>query len=158
MPDAPGTRLYELENAQELKRLMASLRKSPERLDLAIRKGYREMAKVVRDEARDKAEARRPAKPATGRVRNNQPQHWRDLVRTITSGSLSITPTVSIGSEKVPWVLGHEWGSLTFKQFPAWSNQESYILWSTAKAREEWILKQIGDTLERVINGDDEGE
>lgn len=131
---------------------MRQLRASPERLDLQIRARYREIAGEVRDEARGVAESRRPGGGAsTGRVRAGPQQHWKDLVNSVRSGSTSRAPHVAIGTARVPWAVGHEWGSKgRYRQFPP-ATQAGYILWSTAKRREGQIVDRMGDAVGEVL-------
>lgn len=127
------------------------MRATPERVDLVIRKGFREIAARVRDQARGVAQGRHP--PSGAARRGASKQHWSDLVNSIRSGSTSNSPHVSIGSDRVPWALGHEWGSLRFRQFPPVTT-EGYILWSTAKGQTEQIMRDmeqaIGEALEEA--------
>lgn len=127
MPDAPGTRNVRIEPS--IREYMKILKASPERLDLAVRKRFREAAAEIRDDARGAARANRPDPSKVRSITTERRpkvagrQHWDQLVNSITSGSQSDRPTVSIGSERVPWALGFEFGSLGGphkNQFPAW--------------------------------------
>lgn len=97
-----------------LKELIAGLRQSPDRLDKEFRRRFRELAAEVRDQARSNAQGAYPG----GKASHRGPQHWKDLINSITSGATAETPTVSIGKAAVPWAMGFEFGSNRYPQFP----------------------------------------
>jgi len=89
---------------------MRLLRESPERVDKEVRKRFRDIARDVRDDARSAARAGHPVARFPRTRRGGQ--RWSDLVNSIRSGATSTTPYVAIGSARVPWALGFEFGSL----------------------------------------------
>lgn len=123
---------------------------SDERLDLEVRKVWRKSAERVRDKSRGRAQNARP--PASQRA-NNGPQHWGDLVSSIKSGATGTTPWVSIGSDRVPWALGHEFGSNQFRQFPAWTGKGGgTFFWPTVEEDRPQIVKEGERALEDAFS------
>lgn len=119
-----------------LSELIRDLRKAPERLDKQIRAGFREVAKGVREEARDAAALVRPrSSPAGGRASR---QHWDALVKSITSGADAESPWVRVGSNAVPWAMSFEYGSRRYREFPWRGNSTGagYFLWPSVRANE----------------------
>jgi len=127
------------DKVEGLSELIRELRQSPERLDKAIRARFRIIAKDVRDQARGAAEMLHPHTRVEAR---RTPQHWADLVSSITSGADSDTPWVRVGSNKVEWATSFEFGDRRYRQFP-WqgnSTDAGYFLWPTIRASREEIL------------------
>ena len=121
-----------------LSELIRDLRKAPERLDKQIRAGFREVAKGVREEARDAAALVRPrSAPPAGRARARR-QHWDALIKSITSGADADTPWVRVGSSSVPWAMSFEYGSRRYREFPWRGNSTGagYFLWPSVRANE----------------------
>lgn len=108
MAERDDFKLYSLEYELQIYETIRALRKTPERLDKEIRANFRLIAAKVRDESRARAVARRPAPGARKRKTR---QHWRNLVSTVRSGAEANSPWVAVGSEAVPWAIGHEWGT-----------------------------------------------
>lgn len=100
-----------------IKELVRELKETPDRLDKEMRKEFRDTSRVIRDDARDRAEAARPRPKGEPRPRAKKSYHWKNLVNAITNGADSIGPFVKYGAEKIPGWPGHEWGSDTYPQF-----------------------------------------
>ena len=115
--------------------LVRDLRSEPERLDKELRTGLKNIAVKVRDEARERAGAL------------THPRPGRKVIASLTASSSGKDSRVSIGGPNVPWALGHEFGSLVFKQFPPWRGNKQdagYFLWPTIReAREEEIPRAV---------------
>jgi hypothetical protein len=128
---------------------MAILRQSPERLDLQVRKVFRELAADVRTEARSRASGSHPVAQFPRNRPRRGTQHWKDLVNSIKSGASSTSPTVSIGSDRVPWALGFEFGSLRGpkkRQFPPWrgrGDSAGYFFYPAVRAAEDRIWPEM---------------
>lgn len=142
-----------VEEVVGLKDFMRELRQFPERADLDIRKGFRDIAKDIREDARSRAEN---ARPLRGKSERPSPpvQHWKDLVNTIRSGSTSEAPYVAVGAPKVPWALGYEFGSNRFRQFPAWKGRGAgagYFFWPAVDAANETVLERMGDAIDAAL-------
>lgn len=135
---------------------LALLRLVPGRLDLQVRKQFRELAATVRSEARANAAAARPQRRSLRSTPSRGTGSWRDLVNSIRSGSSDRGPTVSVGSEKAPWVLGFEFGSLRGprkRQFPAWSGNgdaAGYFFYPAVRAGQERILAGMDAALDEA--------
>lgn len=148
---APGTRLVKLEPPAE--EFMKLLRASPERLDLVVRKRFRELSASVRGDARAAAEAAHPT-PHGERKKHEGGQHWRDLVASIRSGSTSASPYIAIGTANVPWALGFEFGGgkrPRTRQFPPWrgkGDSAGYFFWPTVRAAAD----RVGDGMVTAID------
>lgn len=136
-----------------LREWVKELRQAPERLDKPMRAQFREIAAEVRTKARAAAQEHHPpAGPNTGRPHK---QHWSALVSSITSGADSDTPWLKLGSERVPWALGFEFGSRKnrYPQFPVWrgfGRQAGYFFWPAIRAEEpdmkDRMLKAVDET------------
>ena len=157
-----GGRLYDIEVGAELYQLVRALRKTPERLDKQLRADFRQIAERVRDEARTRAEGARP--PKSERIRKT-PQHWKQLVNSIKSGAESTSPFVVIGSDKVPWAIGHEWGtagkvdSLGRTKEGKWpvATKKGYLLWGIVNDRQYELRREIDEAVERLFENVEDG-
>ncbi len=150
--------------AEGLKPFIAELRKSPERLDKEIRRRFRLIAADVRAGARNLASMQHPV-PKFPRTRATQKQHWSDLLTSIQSGADSDTPWVAVGSDKVPWALGFEFGGGLpagrgrrggRAQFPPWRGNDSdagYFLWPTVRDRQDDVVEQMLNAIEETLAG-----
>ncbi len=149
--------------AEGLRPFIAELRKSPERLDKEVRRRFRLIATGVRQVARNLAAMQHPV-PKFPRARATQKQHWKDLLVSIRSGAESDTPFVLVGSDKVPWALGFEFGGSpnqpgfgagrSTAQFPAWRGNDSnagYFLWPTVREREPEVQEQMLNAIEETL-------
>jgi hypothetical protein len=151
MPGSTTKRTVRIE--PDIALVLKALRQSPERLDLAVRKQFREFSAEVREAAREAAARAHPV-ARVQRSRRTQKQHWRDLVNTIRSGSSSAGPTLSIGNDNVPWALGFEFGSFRFRQFPDWRGNDEragYFFWPTVRARTGDIERRIAEALNEAM-------
>lgn len=141
----PGDRLVRVD--PPVATFMKLLRQTPERLDLEVRKRFREIAADVRSEARAAAERERPQATGVRRTVRKSGQHWRDLVNSIKSGSTSASPHVAIGSARVPWALGFEFGAGPGKrQFPPWrgsGDSAGYFFWPAVRERSGEVGRQM---------------
>lgn len=119
------------------------LRKTPERLDLAQRKEFVEVARTVRDEAREKAASGRPL-AVSERTRPTQ-HHWKQFVNSIQAGSTSTRPHVSVGSRTINWMLSFEFGSYRYRHHPWLGNGKNagYFLFPTVRERREEVLDKM---------------
>jgi hypothetical protein len=136
-----------------LRQFMRGLRQAPERLDKDIRKEFREIAATVRDRARAAAWGRRSA-VGGGPKRVRSMQSWRDLVNTIRSGS-NPEPYVALGSDRVPWVLGHEFGSGRYPQFPPWRGNKAdagYFFYPAVRAETQNVVERMAEVVDRVLS------
>jgi hypothetical protein len=124
---------------------MAKLRQTPDRVDLQVRKRFREISAGVRDDARSRASGG-PPPSRIGRPRGGGSWHWKQLVSAIRSGSTSSSPHVSAGNAKVPGALGFEWGSDRIPRFPP-RQREGYYVWPSWMANRKSALKEIGEAL-----------
>jgi len=131
---------FRVEGLRELQR---ELKTSPDRLDKDLRKGMRAIAKEIADTARQRAGSR------------SYPRPGHAVVRSIQASSTGVNSRVSIGGANVPWALGHEFGSLVHRQFPAWRGNKSdagYFLWPTIReAREETIPAMVTSLLNEIL-------
>ncbi len=140
-----GQRAVDIE-IPELRALVRDLRATPERFDKELRGSFREIARAVRDLARQKAEARTSPRPG----------HL--AVRSITSGADSRGPFVRIGNARAPHALGHEFGSQRFKQFPDWSGSSDnagHFFWPAIResrdTTEKFVLEAIDTTFAKAF-------
>lgn len=160
--------LAAFDRIEGLDELIKELRGAPERLDKQVRAGFRKIATRVRDEARAEAGSQHPSGRA--RTRNTQTQHWRDLVKSITSGAEAASPWVKVGSGGLAWALGYEFGSGgspgvraagsgrrrqgPYPQFPPWrgnSTGAGYFLWPTIRGQREEILAGMVEAVETTL-------
>ena len=129
---------------------MRELRQSPERLDLGVRKVWREAAANVRDRARSRAMGSRPATQKTPKRPSSAGTHWKDLVNSIRSGATGSSPHVAIGADRVPWALGFEFGSYRYRQFGAWTGRgmsAGRFFWPTFRAEQPRVAREAIDAL-----------
>lgn len=116
------------------------MRAEPERLDKDLRKRFVEIAEDVADEARSRAAART----------NPRPGH--KVIGTIKASSGGRDARVTLGANDVPWALGHEFGSIQFPQFPAWTGSDSsaglFFYPAVREASREDIPKAMHELLE----------
>lgn len=154
----PTERLVDIE-VVGLREFLAQLRKAPERTDLEIRKRFRVIANRVRDLQRTAAEGAHPKGGAAGTAsrgsRGGRVQHWRDLVNSIRSGTQSDSPYVAIGSDRVPWALGFEFGSLQYRQFPPWrgnGRDAGHFFWPTLRDETARIVDEMGEAVDAALS------
>lgn len=133
-----------------LSELIKAMRGAPERLDKQIRAGFREVAKGVREEARDRASLMRPRSAPS---RREPKQHWDALVKSITSGADSDSPWVRVGSGGLAWGLSFEYGSRRYREFP-WrgsGDDAGYFMWPTIRDNKSEILEAMLDAVEKAL-------
>lgn len=68
-------------------------------------------------------------------------------IRALASGTRA---QIAGGSNGVPWYMGHEWGSIRFKQFPV-KNPEGYALYPTIKANRARMIERYGEVLDELL-------
>jgi hypothetical protein len=149
---ARGTGLVNIEPPVE--DFIRALRQSPDRLDKQVRKAFRESSKRVRDDARKRARGIRhlgqgPADGAPARLRAQLAQHWSDLITSITSGATSDAPYAAVGSTRVPWALGWEFGS-RHRQFPPWrgaGRDAGYFFWPAIREAAPRVEREMVDAI-----------
>lgn len=126
---------------------MRTLRQTPERLDLDVRRRWRGLAAEVRSDARGRAQAGRPR--ATVLRNRNTRQHWKDLVGSIRSGSTGKAPHVSIGGPRVPWALSFEFGSYRYPTHTWKGNRAGagYFLFPAVGDAREHIVSEVRKSL-----------
>jgi hypothetical protein len=152
MPDAPGSRTVFFE--PPIADFMRRLKDTPDRLDKGVRERFRTLAREVRDEARGKARGQHPV--AQFPRKRTGTKHWQALVNSITSGSTSTSPYVSLGSNGLPWALGYEFGSIRHKQFPPWGgnrlkDEPGYFFFPTVRAREAELRSHMSDIIDEAM-------
>ncbi len=132
------------------------LKAAGEGVDQELRERFKGVAEEVAAEARQAAEGRHPV-ARHPRARPSQRQHWADLVGTIRAGATARTPHVAVGSARVPWALGQEFGGgrrATTRQFPPWrGNGEGagYFLWPTIRENREEMLEAADAAVSEVL-------
>lgn len=149
MPPASGAQVKWTPDIQQWMRQLKEA--SDDRLDLEVRKVWRESAERVRGRARGRAQGARP--PASDKP-NNGPQHWQDLVNSIKSGATGKSPFVSVGSSRVPWALGFEYGSAQHRQFPPWLGNgptAGRFFWPQIREDRPQVVKEATDALEEAF-------
>ena len=122
-----------------LRELVRDLKTEPERLDKELRKRFKEVAEDVRDEARSRAAGRSSPRPGSR------------VVNTIRASSGSADARVSIGSPSVPWAMGHEFGSLRYRQFPSWRGSAADAGWFFWPAIREAKEEDIPNAIDAII-------
>lgn len=58
--------------------------------------------------------------------------------------------TVAAGSAAIPWVMGHEWGSSRYRQFPA-VNRGGYHLYPAITRQRDKVIEYYADALEDIV-------
>ena len=143
-----------IEWTPDIQKWMRELKEAgDERLDLEVRKRWRESAADARGRIRGAAQG---AHPQTDNTRpSSAGTHWGDLVNSIKSGADGKTPFVSIGSKRVPWALGFEFGSNTYRQFPPWKGSGAdagYFFWPTFVGMRPEIVRDTEKALEDAFD------
>lgn len=136
-----------------LREFVAALKEAPDRLDKQMRAAFREIAADVRTAARANASEQHPeSRPNSHRQHK---QHWSALSSAITSGADSDTPWVKLGSAKVPWALGYEFGSQRHRQFPAWRGSGTgagYFFWPAIREKQGEVNEKMLEAVDAAFD------
>lgn len=93
-----------------------------------------------------------PDARAAAEARTN-PRAGRAVVNSIRATATQTRAQVAVGGARVPQALGHEFGSIRFKQFPAWRGAgkgAGYFLWPTIRARGQEIIETYETVIEEL--------
>lgn len=117
------------------------LRRAQPELVKELRRANRDIANEVRDESRDAArsESRQYAKAATG----------------IQSRAFPDKAQIALNPNRFPWIFGAEFGSIQYKQFPAWRGNDSdagYAVFPTIRDMSEEIADTYGDRVMDAVS------
>ncbi len=127
-----------------LNEFIRDMRAEPERLDKDLRKRFQEVAEQVAEDARSRAAART----------NPRPGHR--VIGTIKASSGGRDARVALGANDVPWALGHEFGSVRFRQFPAWTGSDSgaglFFYPAVREASSGYIPKAIEEIIDEFVS------
>jgi hypothetical protein len=143
-----------------LKELVKLLKQYPDRLDKEMRARFRELAKRIRDIARQEAQA---ARPTALTPKHKGDYHWGQLVNSITSGADVDAPWVQYGRDNIAGWAGWEFGSDKWPQFPPRSAQwvnggnDGYFFYPTVRRESEHLdveILEIAYDIARQMFGD----
>lgn len=141
-----------------LRELAKGLKGGEERLDLELRKRMRTMAKEVAADARAMAAGLQPRVPEA-------------VLNTLVGRAQSASAEVKLGSNRVPYALGWEFGAAHnfprethrgivrgWNQFPLWRGNKSeagYFLYPTIRSKRAELEQDILDLIDEVLAGGD---
>lgn len=86
--------------------------------------------------------------PARARMGQHSPRAGSRAAGTIRALASGTRAQIGVGSNSVPWALGHEFGATRYKQFPPHRGQAGYAVYPTIRAMREQIIDQYGDFLD----------
>lgn len=151
-----GGRKYDID-VDGLPQLMRDLKATPERLDKVLRKELRDMARTVRDKARERARSAHP-QPKDGDARRDRrgAYRWSQLVSSIVSGAKPEGPYVQLGREDLPGWAGWEFGSFRYRQFPPRSRREGrgnegYFFFPAVKDEAAGLTERVQRLVDRYV-------
>lgn len=99
----------------------------------------------------NKAAANLIVGPARARMGQHSPRAGSRAAGTIRALASGTRAQIGVGSNSVPWALGHEFGGgrrPTTHMFPPHRGQEGYAVYPTIRAMREQIIDQYGDFLD----------
>jgi hypothetical protein len=125
-----------------LREYRRDLKRADAAIGPAIREANRRVAEVVAARARQNAATQPRIHARRPRAVTSQRQHWGDYVQSIKALASQTRAQVSLGSARVPWALGQNFGAVTKTQFPPSLGHHGgdYALY---KSIEETTLDQI---------------
>lgn len=107
---------------------------------------FRVANEVVVPTAQRKARSTR--RPHADRPRPDR-GHWEDYPKTIRALASQTRATVALGSARVPWALGANFGSLKYTQFPGLGNPD-HALYAAIEEKQQDVIKTYGDMLDTL--------
>lgn len=113
-----------------------------------LRAANKATAEIVASAARGHAYATRALVPVAQRP-NRGPGHWADYPNSIKAGAETARAYVSLGAKKSSWILGANFGSIRFRQFPPVESPDHAVYKAIGEKREESI-KHIGDAVMEI--------
>ena len=122
-----------------LREFSAGLRRVDRDLSKQLRQVNKEAAEDVARYARAKASA-------LGGVQNK-------AAGSLRPGGTQRGGYVKLGGNRFPFALGAEFGSIRFKQFPAWRGSGAdagYFLYPALRKRTQHLVEKYGDEIERL--------
>lgn len=89
--------------------------------------------------------------PARARMGQHSPRAGSRAAGTIRALATGTRAQIGVGSNSVPWAIGHEFGGgrrPTTHMFPPHRGQEGYAVYPTIRAMREQIMDQYGRMLQ----------
>ena len=108
-------KLVDIEAGVGIRDLIDEMKSLPSRLDKDMRTSFRKLAIPARDEARARAARSRPDRKTR---KHKGSYNWKKLVNAIQSSADDDSPTLNLGSSRVPGWAGWEFGSDRLANFP----------------------------------------
>lgn len=78
-------------------------------------------------------------------------QHWADMVRTVKSLADTTSARVALGSNRVAWALGENFGSLKYHQFPP-VEAPDHGLYKAIESERPKVVDFFGDSITRLTS------
>jgi hypothetical protein len=140
---------------------MKDLRKLLRDLDAGLPGELRDTNKRVVEEVlvppvRAAAAAHRPHGASTGT--RAHPMHWADAVATVRAVASQTSSAILYGStaKRAAWMVGYEFGSIKYKQFPPSSprlggGSAGYFFYPTIRAAVPQIVDAYADALDKFM-------
>lgn len=137
-----GQPLIEVKGLADLRRELRSLEKAYQK---ALDKEMRNAARPIVADAKRRYRAIHP-----------RSRGGKGSQRGLRAGSRRGQPTVNIGTVKIPYLQGQEWGSKTYPQFPTWRKSPSgkgavgRFFWPAVQDGMEEASKHVASAVDRA--------
>ena len=115
-----------------------------------MRAAEKAAAEIVAAKARTNLAAARRLMGHASKPRPDR-QHTADAVRTIKALADTTSARVSLGSTRVAWALGLNFGSLRYKQFPPVEHPD-HALYEAIESERPKVLASFGDSIDRLAH------
>lgn len=86
---------------------------------------------------------------AQQRMAGHAPRAGSAAIGTIRALASATRAQIAGGTAAVPWYMGHEWGSIRYRQFPA-KQPDGYALYPTVEANNERIVERYAEMLDEL--------